>query len=280
MTLFSYGNVHNHAVSKPLRVPSLRCVFVYSYKGTLMGWNIAIVGCELMHCSFKKAMISSWGCNSYILGGGSLAISWGCIIAISIGGGSLEISWGCISSSIYIAIAFTLFLVDVDFSSKMFVLCFFVMLTSFSGAHSVYYELDTQDSKYAECGTKKSVLLQALFETGDNMFQLGSVFFPARQSTSRYIQVNYFFNGTNCNVTYYWALGAFLLVQPPTIFQFTSLLFSTPANNLTNLNLTLPRECLSLVDYNEDNDSCKCISNDTILTRFTEQVTMHTFYLI
>ena len=151
------------------------------------------------------------------------------------------------------------------------VFCFFVMLPSFSGANSDYYE-DTQDSKYAECGTKKSVLLQALFETGDNMFQLGSVFFPARQSTSRYIQVNYFFNGTNCNVTYYWALGAFLLVQPPTIFQFTSLLFRTPANDLMSVDLTLPRECLPLVDYNEDNDSCNCTSNDTFLTQLTEQV--------
>ena len=136
-----------------------------------------------------------------------------------------------------------------------------------SGAQS-YYEDLSQESKYEECGTKKSVLLQALFETGDNMFKLGNVFFPARQSTSRYIKVNYHFNGTDCDVTYFWALGGFLLIQPPTIFQFTSLLFSTPANNLESVNLILPRECLPLVG----DDDCTCANNDTTLTRFTEQV--------
>ena len=133
-------------------------------------------------------------------------------------------------------------------------------------------------AQYEDCGTKRDVLLKALFDTGNNLFELDKVFFPPRSQTSRYIKVKYTFlddNGNdagNCTVNYIWAIGGFLLVQPPKIFQLTSLLFSTPANKLENLNLQLPSACKALVS-NETFDNCSCEGDDRYaLDRLTQQV--------
>ena len=132
-----------------------------------------------------------------------------------------------------------------------------------------------EPSNYTNCGTKRSVLLKALFETDGNLYELDRIFLPARIPTSRYIKVNYTFLNSdnteegNCSVTYIWAIGGFLLLQPPKVFQFTSLLFSTPANNLEYLNLKLPFECQELVKEN----GCTCKgSTSNALDRMTQQV--------
>ena len=135
-------------------------------------------------------------------------------------------------------------------------------------------------SSYHDCHTKKTVLLKALFETKENLYELDRIFIPERVSTSRYIKVKYTFLDSddvegNCSVTYIWAIGGFLLVQPPKVFQFTSLLFSTPANNLEYLNLTLPYECRPLVNESMDGENCSCAGDtrrNTVLDRVTQQV--------
>ena len=145
-----------------------------------------------------------------------------------------------------------------------FLACF--LLFSFSSAED-----------FTKCGTDRSVLLKALFATEDNLYQMDRVFSPARRESSRHIRVNYAFidattgiKDENCSVTYVWALGGFLLIQPPKIFQFTSLLFSTPVNNLELLSITLPTECKVLVEEDE-NGTCTC-GNTTVLDRLTQQV--------
>ena len=134
-------------------------------------------------------------------------------------------------------------------------------------------EIDT----YAKCGTDRSVLLRALFETEDNLYQMDNVFSPARDDSSRHIEVNYFFINTStgiedelCSVRYIWALGGIFLIQPPRIYEFTSLLFSTPVNELESFNITLPSECKVLLHPNEDG-TCTC-NNAPALDRLTEQV--------
>ena len=126
----------------------------------------------------------------------------------------------------------------------------------------------------SNCSTERSALLKALYSTAGNSNEMDRVFYPERQLPSRFITVNYdFLNDDgfkdNCTVTYYWASGGFLFVQPPKIFVFTSLLFSYPANDLIYLNLTLPSECRDLVSVNE-NGTCSCKS--PILDRLTQQV--------
>ena len=133
-------------------------------------------------------------------------------------------------------------------------------------------------AQYEDCGTKRDVLLEALFKTGTNLFKLDEIFFPPRTLTSRYIEVEYIFlndtgvdDGT-CNVKYIWAIGGFLLVQPPKIFQLTSLLFSTRANELEKLTLELPSACKELVS-SETSSECSCAGeNKHALDRLTQQV--------
>ena len=118
------------------------------------------------------------------------------------------------------------------------------------------------------CNVSSCTLLSelecALYTTDSNERKLNQAFFPPRKATSRYIRVNYDFKvhpnskyydtERECNVTYIWAVGGFLLIQPPTIFQLTSLLFSYPANNIEDVNLTLPIECRQLINSTD----CSC----------------------
>ena len=133
----------------------------------------------------------------------------------------------------------------------------------------------TMNSSYAGCATKRPVLLRALFETGDNLIELDRIFYPERDLPSRFITVNYHFldsdgSKDDCEVTYYWASGGFLLLQPPTIFIYTSLLFSHPANTLTDMNLALPYDCRELVMNVTEDGNCSCIN--PVLDRLTQQV--------
>ncbi len=105
----------------------------------------------------------------------------------------------------------------------------------------------------------------ALYTTDSNERNLNRAFFPPRKATSRYITVKYRFredddstsdDSSNCTVSYIWAIGGFLLIQPPTIFQMTSLLFSYPANDIENMNLTFPVECRKVI--NDTGDECSC----------------------
>ena len=110
---------------------------------------------------------------------------------------------------------------------------------------------------YGNCSTDKSTLLRALYNFEDNLYQLDTAFASPGEGDhiSRYINVNYQFadvNGNytdNCTVKYIWAIGGFLLIHPPDIFQFTSLYFSTPANNEEKITLKLPYDCRDLTDY-------------------------------
>lgn len=130
------------------------------------------------------------------------------------------------------------------------------------------------DSSFEECATRRNVLTRAFFKTGNNINELDKAFYPGGvQRPSRFIQVNYHFNNTgdgNCNVSYFWASGGFLLIQPPRIFLFNTLLFSYPANDLENVNLILPEECSELVNVTED--GCRCLEEGSALDRLTQQV--------
>ena len=134
--------------------------------------------------------------------------------------------------------------------------------------------VSSENKSYVGCDKKRDVLLRALFETEDNLNQLDSVFYPQRHIPTRFLTVNYQFldiNGSkdNCMVSYFWAVGGFLFIQPPTIFWFASLLSNYDVNELRGLNLTLPHECRGLVNIT-DEGNCSCGSSS--LDRLTQQV--------
>jgi len=120
-------------------------------------------------------------------------------------------------------------------------------------------------------------LEEALYSHGnDNIKSLHYGFFPHAQKTSRYLEVDYIFEGSDpddeCIVHYIWSIGGFLLIQPPSVFRFTSLHFSYPANDIENIELTLPEYCRHLV-YKNYTGSCSCKDEeDTLLDILTQQV--------
>ena len=134
---------------------------------------------------------------------------------------------------------------------------------------------------FEDCPTRLRVLEIALYETGNNLLELNRIFFPPNRETSRFIRVIYSFQNEageldDCDVSYIWAIGGFLLMQPPTIFQFTSLFFNYPNNDLKELRLQLPYECRPLIS-----SSCSCFGNETdlMLNIVTQQVSNDPFFL-
>ena len=111
-------------------------------------------------------------------------------------------------------------------------------------------------------------LEEALYDGEDNIKQLSIAFFPSNAKTSRYVEVDYTFKGNetvgDCRVSYYWAVGGFLLIQPPKVFEFTSLRFSYPSNKIDAIKLTLPEECRHLV-YNSTTGNCSCYADGITL---------------
>lgn len=127
---------------------------------------------------------------------------------------------------------------------------------------------------YSDCATNFTILEQALFQTGDNLFELNRVFHPPSFLTTTFIRVNYSFideqNDTCPGVTYIWAVGTVLFLQPPTLFQLNSLFFYYLNNDLNTLSLQLPIECIKLVNVTDGVCSCKKASQ--LLDILTRQV--------
>ncbi len=116
----------------------------------------------------------------------------------------------------------------------------------------------------SKCPTSFCALEKALYETDHNLLNMLNIFSPARRSAPPFVRVRYTFQdknkeySNNCTVPYLWVEGGFLFVQPPTIFQFTSLFFYFTGfldKDEFTLNLTLPYECRPLI---WNGTSCTC----------------------
>ncbi len=143
---------------------------------------------------------------------------------------------------------------------------------------------DASNSSYSRCPYNFRVLENALYETEGNTLNMLSIFSPARKTQPSFVRVHYAFkeeNGavSNCTVPYLWVEGGFLFVQPPSIFQLSSLLFYFKGlrdDVEINLYLTLPFECRPLI-VELENGNCTCrnkskSSLSTPLEELTEQV--------
>ena len=126
----------------------------------------------------------------------------------------------------------------------------------------------------ASCTDDLDVLEEALFRTGSNLYQLNRIFFPPSLLPTRFVRVKYSFmdpsNNQNCSVTYIWAVGKVLFLQPPSLFKINSLFFYHPNNNLTTLSLQLPIECIHLI--NGTDGECNCSNDSPMLDILTQQV--------
>ncbi len=146
---------------------------------------------------------------------------------------------------------------------------------------SLASEDDASNRSYSRCPFSFRVLEKALYETEGNRVKMLTIFSPAREESPSFVRVYYTFkdeNGavSNCTVPYLWVEGGFLFVQPPTIFQFSSLFFYFKGfhenNKEYNLNLTLPFECRPLIGKSK-NETCTCPKRNSSLSLQLEELT-------
>lgn len=126
-------------------------------------------------------------------------------------------------------------------------------------------------------------LESALYSTGTNKLKLNKFFYPPRKESVPYAKITYQFQDEDgkisdsemekCAVTYVWAVGGFLLIQPPSIFTFSSLFFFHTHQKNYSLVLTLPNKCRSLV--NSGNGTCSCANKDNFLDLLSQQVQVY-----
>ncbi len=129
-----------------------------------------------------------------------------------------------------------------------------------------------------KCSTKFSELEKSLYEDGRNLLNMEEAFFPSVGQPSRFLRVQYVFTNEydedDCSVTFFWSVGSFLFLQPPSVFTYTSLLFNFPSNMVSNLTIVLPNECQPLVINNNNNNSDDCTCDKGRIT-FLDMLTRH-----
>ena len=136
--------------------------------------------------------------------------------------------------------------------------------------------LNLAESQNISCGNDLKTLEKALLQTGNNTLKLLQAFYPPRQSPATFVTVHYNFldadGNITCNTTWFWTSVEFYLIQPPTIFLFTSLFFTIPQDRITTANITFQANCRELVTWNK-NGTCTCTSN-SLLDILTQRVSI------
>ena len=118
-------------------------------------------------------------------------------------------------------------------------------------------------------------LAQSLYNTKDNILSLARAFYPPHRPGVTFLRVTYQFENetkslNGCSVTYVWVKGGFFVIQPPSVFQFTSLLFNHKDGKSETVFLRLPNACRQLIQAN--GSQCSCNTEDGALELLTHQV--------
>ena len=139
---------------------------------------------------------------------------------------------------------------------------------------SLGISVSSDKSSYFDCGTSLFTLEKALYETGINKLSLNQFFYEARKESVSYAKITYHFKNENgstnssytddCTVTYLWATGGFLFIQPPQVFTYTSLFFFHTQRKKFSLDLELPHDCISLVNVTKNGCSCANLDNNPL----------------
>ena len=138
------------------------------------------------------------------------------------------------------------------------------------------FSLTVAFATFDDCAESLETLENALYDGKSNLLELHKVFFPPSSRPSRFTKVIYSFLNESkeldgCNITYIWAIGVFLFIQPPSLFRLTSLNFIYPNNNFPPISLQLPHACRDLVMTSPDGE-CSCEGNHALLDILTQQV--------
>ena len=168
--------------------------------------------------------------------------------------------------------------IDIDGSSS-------ISSRSSTSSHGI------SSTPYDDCATNFATLEKALIETKNNKYKLIQAFYPNQKYDTIYVtDVEYHFLGKDENDSeiissqWIWAKSAFYLIQPPSVFQYTSLLFSYSVHEVDSspLSLYLPYKCrLTNLNSTEMNNTCHQNDNNInpMLASLTQRVCMEYFSL-
>ena len=107
----------------------------------------------------------------------------------------------------------------------------------------------------AECSLCYEALVINLLKNSTNFFNLQTAFFPSNNTMPDFVIVTYHYDSeTNVSspevnkTVWFWSSAVYFFYHPIRIFQFTSLVFSDPLLQQSNLELYLPAECSKASD--------------------------------
>ena len=160
-------------------------------------------------------------------------------------------------------------------NERITMFCFVILLLVVLSSSGAKVTATSNSSAYIDCPNDFSVLEKALYEMKGNKVNLTKTFYLPQKHPLEFVQIHYFFKDIksgeydDCNVEFLWASEGFLLIQPPSIFRFSSLFFADAVDKNESIVITLPLECLPLLD---ETCSCSNSSNDNLLVILTKQV--------
>ena len=132
------------------------------------------------------------------------------------------------------------------------------------------------------CGNDLETLERALLHTKNNKIELLKAFYQPRRPPATFVTIHYTFLDEEghiiCNKTWMWSSAVIYLIEPPTVFKFTSLFFATPYTAIANI--TFMNQCRDLVTWNE-NGRCTCKRNSLlgILTQRVSTIKIQTLHV-
>ncbi len=105
----------------------------------------------------------------------------------------------------------------------------------------------------ANCTTFSS-LEHTFAQTEDNLYKTWVTFYPSLDPLPHFVTVTYDFQGTVS--TYFWTEASIFLMQPPSVFGFTSLFLAFVRDDrIKEVTLRLPSECDHLARQHSKKDS-------------------------
>ena len=113
---------------------------------------------------------------------------------------------------------------------------------------------DCSSENFDNCASCYQTVANAIVNTADNKYEISRAFFPAESVTSVHVRVTYRSeSNANSQITYFWVMGGFYVIQPLNVFLYRSLFFSPPSYRQENVTIMLPDRCFNdLANSNEE----------------------------
>ena len=143
----------------------------------------------------------------------------------------------------------------VELSPCSFLMAKLVTFLILSSSHLLYSFCSAQQLGCKENSCEKcfNFLVNETIYRDENQYNLQKTFFPPSGPSPPFVTVHYQYvddNGTDLSLTkvWFWSSSGYYFFDPPSVLQYTSLLFAEPAFHMGNVTLTLDSGCYNASD--------------------------------